>query len=131
MPSSSAWWTSSRAGRQLVLAAAVDDDGLLGAQAQRRPDGVHGHVAAADDDDALAVQDRRVRVLAEGAHQVDAGEVLVGRVDALEVLAGDVHEHGQAGADGDEDGVEVLAQLAQRPGLADDGVDLDLDAQLP
>ena len=42
-----------------------------------------------------------------GAHQVDAGEVLVGRVDALEVLAGDVQEHRQAGAVGDEDGVEV------------------------
>ena len=57
------------------------------------------------------LQDRRVGVRAEGAHEVDAGQVLVGRVDALEVLAGDVHEDRQAGADGHEDGVELLAQL--------------------
>ena len=49
-----------------------------------------------------------------GGHQVDAGEVFVGGVDALEVLAGDVHEHRQAGAVGDEDGVELLAQFRQR-----------------
>ena len=61
MPSSSAWWTSSRAGRHLVLAAAVDDDGLVGAQALGRAHGVHGHVAAADDDHALAPQRRACR----------------------------------------------------------------------
>ena len=65
-----------------------------------------------------------------GAHQVDPGEVLVGGVDALEVLARDVHEHRQAGADGDEDGVEPLPQLGQGERLADDRVRLDLDAQL-
>ena len=66
-------------------------------------DGVHGHVAATDDGHAVAVQHRRVRGLPVGAHEVDAGEVLVGGVDALEVLAGHVHEHRQARADGDED----------------------------
>ena len=47
-------------GRQLVAAAAVDDRGLGRAEPAGGPDGVHRHVAAADDDDPLAVQDRRV-----------------------------------------------------------------------
>ena len=63
-----------------------------------------------------------------GAHQVDPGQVLVGRVDALEVLARDVHEDRQAGADGEEDRVEPLAQLGQGVGLADDRVRDDRDA---
>ena len=67
-----------------------------------------------------------------GAHQVDAGEVLVGGVDAVEVLAGDVQEDRQAGAVGDEDGVEAFfgEQLVDGVGLADDDVALDLDAHL-
>ena len=116
-------------GGQLILAAAVGHDGLPGAHAPRGAHRVHGHVAAAHHDDALSLQHRRVRVGTEGPHEVDAGEVLVGRVDALEVLAGDAHEDRQPGSHGDEHGIEVLAQLAQRPGLADDGVDLDGDAQ--
>ena len=41
-------------------------------------------------------------------HQVDAGQELVGGVDALQVLAGDVHEHGQTGAGADEHGLEAV-----------------------
>ena len=65
-----------------------------------------------------------------GAHQVDAREVLVGRVDALEVLAGDVEEHRQAGAVGDEDGVVVGGDLVDGDGAPDDDVALDLHAQM-
>ena len=67
-----------------------------------------------------------------GAHQVHAGQVLVGAVDALEVLAGDAHEHRQAGPVGDEDGVEALFlhQFVDGVGLPDDHVADDLDAQL-
>ena len=36
-------------GRHLVARAAVDDDRPLRAEPLGRPDGVHGHVAAADD----------------------------------------------------------------------------------
>ena len=59
----------------------------------------------------LADLDRRVEVReAVGLHQIDARQELVGRVDAVEVLARDVQEHGQAGAGADEDGVEALAR---------------------
>ena len=113
---------------ELVVRAAVDDPRLRRAEPPRGPDRVHGHVAAADHDDALAMQDRRVGVGVPGAHQVDPGEVLVGAQHALQVLAGHVHEDRQPGADGDEDRVELFAQLGQGVGLADDGVRLDLDA---
>ena len=52
------------------------------------------------------------------AHQIHAGQELVGAVDAVEVLAGDAQEPGQAGAGADEDGVEALADRVQRLGLA-------------
>ena len=51
-------------GRQLVVAAPVDDRRLVGAEPLGGPDRVHGDVAAADDHDPLAVQDRRVGVRA-------------------------------------------------------------------
>ncbi len=116
---------------QLVVAAAVDDRRLGSAQAPRGSDRVHRHVSPADDDDALAVEDRSVGVGIPGPHEVDPGQVLVGRVDALQVLAGDVHEDGQAGADGDEDRVELGSQLGQGECLADDRVRLDLHARTP
>ena len=46
---------------ELVVRAAVDDPGLGRPEPPRRPDRVHRDVAAADHDDPLAVEDRRVR----------------------------------------------------------------------
>ena len=84
------------AGGQLVSAAAVDDEHLVGAHALGAAGGVHGHVAGADDGDALRVGlYRRVVVVAVGLHEVYTGEVLVGGVDAEQVLARDVQELGQ------------------------------------
>src|SRR5450759_2833944 len=116
------------ASRQLVARSTVDADRVGRAQPAGGPDGVHGNVAAAHYRHALTAQDRRVGVRVVGAHEVHAGQVFVGRVDALEVLAGDVHEDRQARAYGHEDGVELLAQLRQGVRLADDLVGPDLDA---
>ncbi len=113
-------------GRQLLVTAPVRDDRLIGTETSCGAHGIHRDIAATHDDDPMPVQHGRVRILAECTHQVDPSEVLVGRVDALEVLARDVHEHRQAGADRQEDGVVHGPQLAQRPAPADDGVDLDL-----
>ena len=59
----------------------------------------------------LPTGNRRV-VLREavGLHQVGARQVLVGRVDAVQVLAGNVQEPGQAGAGAQEDGVDTPAR---------------------
>src|ERR1035437_9060328 len=114
-------------GRHFLASAAIDDDGGLGAKAFGGAGGVHGDVAAPDSGDALALEDGGVgpRKLVSG-HQVYASEILVGGIDALEVLAGHIHEDGQAGAVGNEDGVELLAQLGQGVGSANDGVADDL-----
>jgi len=86
-PSCSAWWTSSRrAGNSSRERRYTQTDSA--GQSARSSDGVHGHVAAAHDRHALAVQDRGVGVGVVGAHQVDAGQVLVGRVDALKFSPG-------------------------------------------
>ena len=80
-------------GGHLLARAAVEDVDVLGAQPPGRAGGVHGHVAAADHAHAPPADDRRVVVgKGVGLHQVRAGEILVGRVDAAEVLAGHAHE---------------------------------------
>ena len=53
-PSRSASSTLDCVGRHLVAAAPVGDRDARGAEAPRGPRGVHGHVAATDDHDALA-----------------------------------------------------------------------------
>ena len=75
--------------------------------------------------------DRGLAVGQVGLHQVDAGEELVGGVDALEALARDAHEAGQAGAGADEHGLEahVVEQLVDGQHLADDHVRLDVHAE--
>ena len=77
---------------------------------------------------------RRRVVLGEGVglHEVDAREVLVGREDVAEVLAGQLHEDRQTGAGAHEDGVVAhLEELVDGVEAADDRVDLDLDAEPP
>ena len=63
---------------------------------------------------------------------MDAGEELVGGVHALQALAGDAHEAGQAGAGAYEHGlIAVLAhQLVDGEHLADDHVALEIHAHL-
>ena len=94
--------------RHLGAAAPVDDRRVCGAEAARRAHRVDGHVAATDHDHAVAVQHRRVGVgEGIGLHQVDAGQVLVRRVDAFQSLAGYAEEHRQPRTDRDEQGVEA------------------------
>ena len=97
---------------------------------QRRARGVHRDVAAAQDRHVVAAQDGRV-LLGEAvrAHEVGARQVLVGRVDAVQVLAGDVDEVGEAGAGRDVDRVESLVEeVVHGERLSDDGVELELDS---
>ena len=116
--------------REFGLGAAIDDV-HFGAQAQGRAGRVHRDVAAAHDAHLLAGVDRGEIILAPGLHQVVAGEELVGGEDAVEVLAGDVHELGQAGTGAHEDGFEafVVHQGVDGDGTAHDDVGLDLDAE--
>ena len=95
-------------GGKLGLAAAVYDVDLLGAQALGSAHSVHSNVAAAYHHNAFARVYRRVVVRVVSAHQVIARQELIGRIDAVEVLAGDAHETRQTGARADEDGVEAL-----------------------
>ena len=63
-------------------------------------------------------------------HEVHAGEILIGGIDALEVLARDIHKDRQSGAIGDENGVKLLPQFLQRVGSADNGVADNFDPGL-
>ena len=100
-----------------------------GAHALGAAGGVHGDVAAADDRGRLGVQDRRVAFFEISLHEVDTGQIFICRADALERLAGDVHEHRQARAGADEDSLEAhLEQIVDGQDLADDHIGHDLDA---
>ena len=89
-------------------AAAAEHDHALAAQALGPARRVHGRVSAAHDHGAPAHAHGSVagRELVR-AHQVDAGQEFVGRVDADEVLAIDVHEHRQTCACPQEHGIEL------------------------
>ena len=117
-------------GGQLLHAAAVDDVHFFRTQPPGAARGVHGHVAPAHHRYALAVHDGGEGILFIGFHQVDAGQVLIGGVHALEGLARDAHEARQARAAGDEDGLKVhLQQLINGQCLANHGVEHDVHAQ--
>ena len=88
-------------GRHLVAAAAVGDGHGGGAEPARGPRGVHGDVAAADDDDALAAEVHRLVEL-DPAQEVRAAD------DAQAVLARDAEARRPVRAGRDEDGVEAV-----------------------
>ena len=115
----------------LLLRAAVDDGDLVRAQPQRRARRVHGHVAAADHGHLLAHAHGGVGLReGVGLHEVDAGQKFVGRVHAVEVLAGDALKARKPRAGADEHSVVALVeQFVQGDRAADHGVCLDLHAQ--
>ena len=121
------------AGRHFGLGAAINQRRGPRSQPPGRPHRVHGGVAAAHHNHVLApavVERLVVLVRLVGAHQVHARQKLVGRVDAVEVLAGDAEKLRQSGAGGDENRVVVLVphQFVDGDALADHHVGLELDA---
>ena len=68
----------------------------LRTQPQRTACRVHRDVAAAHDGDLLRMEYGRARVLFIRLHEVDARQKLVRGKDALQVLAGDIHEPRQS-----------------------------------
>ena len=116
--------------RQFGFASSVDDMHIR-AKTQGGSCGIHCHVAAADDNSFLCAHDRCPGIFAEGLHQVGAGQVFIGGEDAECLLAGDVHESGQAGTAADEDSLKafLVHQVINGDGLADDDVCFDFDAK--
>ncbi len=115
--------------RQFRFASAVNDMGVR-TEAQRCSRRVHRDVAAANHDDLLASVDRGVVAL-EGLHQVVAGQVFVGRVNAVGLFARNVHEARQPGTRADKYRVVAffVEQFVDGYGFADDDVRFDLDAE--
>ena len=116
-------------GRHFGLAPAVDDVHVAGAQTHGAAGRIHGHVAAAHNRNGLGMDDGRIGLLGVGLHQVGTGQVFIGGQNALQALAGDVHEHGQTGAGAHKDGLEAhLEQLVDGQDTADDHVGHDFHA---
>src|SRR5699024_8571243 len=100
--------------------AAAEHRHMLDPLAQRRPGYVHGRVPRADDHQVAA-------------QVVDVGvdQVVDGKMDVAQALAGDAQFLGPPDAGADEDGlVAVPLQIVDGQGLADGCVGPDLDAQL-
>ena len=112
-----------RVRRHLSLAAAVDDVGILRAEADGRAADVHGDIAAADDGALFADTRLLAEVdLAQEVHAaIHAGEVLTGHADGCALLR----------ADGEVEAlVALLAQLVDGDVLADLDAALEVDAHL-
>ena len=115
-------------GGHFGLAPAVDDVDPVRAQAHGAAGAVHGHVAAAHYGYSFALNDRRIGLFGIGFHQIGPGQVLVGGVNALEPLAGDVHKHGQAGAGAHKHSlIAHFKQLVNGQHPADDHIGHHLD----
>ena len=112
------------------LGTAVDD-GRFGTEAQGRAGRIHRDIAAAHDTDALPGMDGGAIVVAEGLHEVVAGEEFVGGEHSVEVFTGDAHELRKTGAGAHEHGLEALFvhEGVDGDGAADDDVGFDLHAQ--
>src|SRR5690349_19839273 len=97
--------------RHLDFRATVIDARRAAAQTKSAADGIHGCVAASDDDDITVAE--RIKWLVElgetiRSHEVHTSKKLVGRVDAVEVLTRNIQEARQASARGDEDGIKTF-----------------------
>ena len=129
MPSSSAWAISSmRAG----ISVRVRRYAQMACLAPRRLAVRTESMATFPPPNTTTTSPRAIGVpslVFPGAHEVDASQVLVGRVD-IAVLAGHVEEHRQPGAVGDEHGVVLGRDLIDGDGTPDDYVALDLDAEI-
>ena len=120
-----------KTGGQLLLRAAVYDVDLLRAHALGAARRVHGHVAAAHDCNLVRVEDRGGGAVLVGLHQIDTGQVLVGRVNAVGVLARHADKARQACARADKDGlVAVGKQLVDGLGAADNKVQHKFNAEV-
>ncbi len=118
-------------GRHLVFGTAVDNHGPLRAQTFGSTHCVHGGVASADDSHVGSFQQRCVGISRRGVHQIDTGEVLVARHDAIEVFARYAHKAGQAGTTAYEDSrIAFLLQVVHSECLADDCILAECYAQL-
>ena len=118
-------------GGHFSAAAAIDDADFFGSQAQRGPHAVHRGVAAADHRHVAPPHHGGVG-LGElvRLHQVRPGEVLVRRIDADQVDAGNAREMRQARPRADEHRVvaQLVEEVVHREGAADYMVHLQLDA---
>ena len=118
-------------GGKLLHAAAVHHI-HIGAQPLGAAGGIHSHIAAAYHGHLLALEihNRRIGIGAVCLHQVNTGEELIGGIHALEILAGDVHEHGQARAGADKHSFKpvLLHKLVDGDGAAHHGVGFHLHA---
>ena len=113
----------SLVGGHLRLAAAVDDIGLVSAEAHSAAADVHCDVAAADDRALFAYFGVLVEI--DLAHEINAA------VNALQSLAGNTERGGLLCADAEEEALVALsAQLVERDILADLNAASELNAHL-
>ena len=106
--------------RHLAAGAAVEHAHGLGAQPHRAAAGVHGRVAAADDDDVAPHGGRRAVGELFEKLQRGRGQLFAGAAQAARAL----------GADGEEHGVEVPPQIVEREVAAQPFAQAELGAQV-
>ena len=114
-------------GRQRHDLELLNGSGLL---AVARAQAIRARIASADDDDALAAR-QRGGFAVEAVPRAEAvlqGQKVHGEVDAVQLAAGHRQVARLLGAAGQQDGVELLAQVLGRNVVADVGLGLERDS---
>ena len=119
-------------GRHFLTGTTINDIDMLGAQTQGGPGRIHGHVAAADNGDFLAPDDRGIVFREQvGLHQIRAGQIFVGGTDAVQVLTGNPHKFRQPGPGPHERGVETfIEEVIHGDDLTHDHIIFEADTHL-
>ena len=117
-------------GRKLVLGTAVNYVNIR-TESLCTACSVHCNVSAAYDDRSFACVDRCGAVGLVRLHEVNSCEELVSGVNAVEVLAGDIHETRKSCARADEYGLIafIFHEFVNRDCLADNSVCFDIYAK--
>ncbi|OQC53657.1 MAG: hypothetical protein BWX55_00948 [Deltaproteobacteria bacterium ADurb.Bin022] len=98
-------------GGHFHFGAAVNNHRPFRAESQSRTHGIHRDVAAADHCDFLTANDRSVVFGKQiGLHQIGARQIFIRRIDAAQILAGDVHKDRSACAHPDENGIKSIGK---------------------
>ena len=115
--------------RKLFEGTPVYDVDMLCAETECSPCIIHSNVAAADDCYVAALHDGGNGIIEICLHEVGTGEELIGGVNALVCLAGDIHEVGKTCAGAYEYSFKALLEkLINGEGLADNDVGLNINA---
>ncbi len=118
-----------RSGRELLHTATIDNIHLFSAHTLGTARRIHGNIATTHNGNPFGAHDGGVAVWLIGFHEVDACEVFIGAINALETFPRNVHKAWQTCTATDENGFVLhVKKLVHSERFADHNIGLNLNA---